>query len=62
MKKLETVGAHEEFEYQDSTFLQHCTKKIVINFSCNLCNGSFIKEFDNYEKGNKVWPECFIPQ
>ena len=61
MKKLETVGEHEKFEYEDSKFLQHCTEKIIINFSCNLCNGSFSKEFDNYEKG-KVWTECFTPQ
>ena len=42
----------EEFELQDSKFLQHCTKKIVINFNCSHCNGSvFSKEFNNYEKG-----------
>ena len=51
MNKLETVGALEEFEYRNSRFLQHCTKRIIINFSCNLCNGSFSKEFNNYEKG-----------
>ena len=52
MKKLETVGVQEEFEHQDSKFLQHCTKKIVINFNCSHCNGSvFSKEFNNYEKG-----------
>ena len=57
MNKLETVGPHEEFEFQDSEFLQHCTEKIVVNFSCNLCSGSFIKEFDNHEKGSLT--QCF---
>ena len=52
MNKLETAGAQEEFEYPESTFLQHCTRKIIVNFSCNLCKtGSFTKEFNNYEKG-----------
>ena len=59
MNKLDTVGANEEFEIQDSGFL-HCTKKIIVNFSCNLCSGSFIKEFDNYEKG-KVRLKIFQP-
>ena len=51
MKRLETVGAQEEFEDPDPE-IQHCTQKIIINFSCNLCKeGSFTKEFNNYEKG-----------
>ena len=70
MNKLETVGALEEFEYRNSRFLQHCTKRIIINFSCNLCNGSFSKEFNNYEKGKEKqkniiqqWENCLvIPQ
>ena len=65
MKKLETVGAQEEFEHQDSKFLQHCTKKIVINFNCSHCNGSvFSKEFNNYEKGkeyNKFYDDTYLP-
>ena len=53
MNKLETAGAQEEFEYPESKFLQHCsTRKIIVDFSCNLCKkGSFTKEINNYEKG-----------
>ena len=61
LTNLETVGALEEFEYRGSDFLQHCTKLIVINFSCNLCNDSFSKEFNNFEKG-KVKSKQFMQQ